>query len=229
MHDVHAIIGHRSPHICSTYVVGGDSSASRAKAMLGTLAATRAVGHCRGFLRPDSRHLIGPSLPGPVCCRILRAAVMRPASNSRRLDGQLQIRLTATLTPAHKVLRGPGAIAGSLPGSWGVQGSFASLQWLSLSDLPLTGTLPISWGSNGGFAQLTLLQIGPDPLFEQSYRSMLGGTLPSQWATPGTFPQLSVLTISNHTISGAGHAPMLAMFVPLHRNSCGCCTCNCCR
>lgn len=124
------------------------------------------------------------------------------------------------------VIRGLGATAGSLPGSWGSQGA-AALGQLTLSDLSLTETLPVIWGSNLSFPSLTSLQIGSEPFVKHSYISMAGGTLPSQWATPGAFPQLRVLTNLEYSITGVGHVPK-AVFqsFALHGTYYGCCICN---
>jgi len=49
--------------------------------------------------------------------------------------------------------------AGSLPPSWGSNGSFQSLQILQLSFTKLSGPLPAEWGSPTGFRKLQKLVI----------------------------------------------------------------------
>ena len=47
--------------------------------------------------------------------------------------------------------------AGTLPSTWGGNGSFPNLKQLHLGGNSLSGTLPLQWGSSTAFQQLTNL------------------------------------------------------------------------
>jgi len=85
-------------------------------------------------------------------------------------------------------------LQGSIPGDWGVSGSFPNLQKLYLSfNHELTGRLPDSWGSDGSsFQNLTQLEIT---------NNGLTGPLPKDWAA--NLPALDILSLSANALTGA--------------------------
>ncbi len=50
-------------------------------------------------------------------------------------------------------------VTGSLPPSWGSNGSFPILQDLQLNSTKLSGPLPAEWGSSASFQQLQLFYV----------------------------------------------------------------------
>lgn len=95
-----------------------------------------------------------------------------------------------------------------MPASWSEPGAFASLTSLTLDLSNLSGTLPPSWGGNGSFPVLNSLSLGP--LLSPGL-SPLAGSLPAEWSSPAAFSMLTSLSITNLSITGervyAGMSP----------------------
>ncbi|CAL8464777.1 g4312 [Coccomyxa elongata] len=81
------------------------------------------------------------------------------------------------------------SLQGSIPGTWGANGSFPVLFGLSLYSNFLTGTLPAAWAVEGAMPALRLLDVS---------RNNLSGVVPSGWGVPG----LSLFVTSGNRFCG---------------------------
>ena len=78
--------------------------------------------------------------------------------------------------------------AGTLPSTWGRNGSLPSLQQLTIESTSLTGVLPPQWGSPTTLQYLEVLNIKD---------SSIDVTLPASWLDTAAFPLLQQLDLSN--------------------------------
>ena len=88
-------------------------------------------------------------------------------------------------------------VQGTLPGQWGLYGSFPALMNLTLSFNPgISGGLPDVWGvSRTSFRKLKALELN---------NCNLTGTLPAAWATQ--LPALREVNVSSNFLTGMSSA-----------------------
>ena len=80
-----------------------------------------------------------------------------------------------------------------MPSSWGGDGAYPSLSFLSLLYTSLTGTLPATWGGRSALPALSQLAFGSGSQV---------GTLPPEWGSSTAYQQLHTLNIHGCNITG---------------------------